>query len=494
MNDTIDKSCTRILTASRWLHAFLFAVALCAGISFPTISWAQVDEVSDLRYPALPEVKIPQPTRIVLENGLVVLLLEDHELPLVSVTARIRTGARWEPANKVGLAGLTGTVMRSGGTQGMAVDALDDYLEGKAASIETGINHTVGSASMSCLLDDFGEVLKVFGDVLRRPAFDPEQLAIAKNQIMAGIARQNDNPDGIMAREFTKLVYGAQSPYSRNETYKTIQNISREDLVNWHREYFHPNRIILGVVGDVQIPEAMKLIKQVFGDWPKGPERSDPEASYQAKTDKGVYFVEKNDMTQAKISIGHLGLIRNHPDYYPVVILNQILSGSFGARLFSNVRSKKGLAYDVHGGVGFGWDYPAPASFSMSTKTETTGPGIDALLEEANKVMTTEPPTDQEVRNAKDSLLNSFVFSVDSPGKVLGQFMTYEYYGYPSDWLTRFQEGIAKVSTDQVRQAAKVHIKPEQFVILVVGPKAGTAQAMARYENVQPVDISIPSP
>ncbi|MEC4673834.1 MAG: pitrilysin family protein [Nitrospirota bacterium] len=482
--------------SARQRPAFLVFISfiLCFLYLVIPTTWGQVEKVSELQFPALPEVKIPEPTRIVLENGLVVLLMEDHELPLVSLTARIRTGSRLEPAEKTGLAGLTGIVMRSGGTQSKNGDALDDYLEGKAASIETGIGQTVGTASMSSLIEDFEDVLTVFGDVVRRPAFDPEKLAIAKNQIMAGIARQNDNPSGIASREFTKLIYGKESPYSRNETYKTIQNISRDDLLKWHKQYFHPNRTILGIVGDVHTPDAIALIKKVFGDWPKGPEIADPEVFYQPTTVKGVYFVEKNDMTQAKINIGHMGLIRKHPDYYSVVIMNQILSGSFGARMFSNIRSKKGLAYDVYGGVGFGWDYPAPASFSMSTKTETTGPGIDALLEETDKIMKTEPPTAEEVQNAKASLLNSFVFSVDSPGKVLGKFLTYEYYSYPSDWLIRFQEGIAKVTTEQVQQAARRHIKPEQFVILVVGPQAGTANALDRYETVHKLDISIPAP
>ena len=127
----------------------------------------------------------------------------------------------------------------------------------------------------------------------------------------------------------------------------------------------------------------------------------------------------------------------------------------------------------------------------MSTKTDTTGPGIDALIEEARK-MVTDPPTDEEVNKAKAGILNSFVFSVDSPAKVLGKFLTYDYYGYPSDWLIRFQKGIEQVTTEQVRQAARQHLKPEKFAILVVGPRQGTKPALARYEAVQELDISIP--
>lgn len=467
-------------------------IVMLSVVLLTTPALAQVKRVEQLRYPPLPEINIPQPARVILDNGLTVLLIEDHELPIVSVSARIRTGSRLEPKDKIGLAGLTGTVMRSGGTTTLTGDKLDDYLEGKAASIETGIGTTAGTASMNCLIEDFEEVFTVFVDVLRHPSFAPDKLAIAKNQVMAGIARQNDNPDGIVQREFAKLIYGENSPYAFQETYATVGSITREDLIAWHKKYYHPNRMILGLVGDFKTADALALVKKVFGQWPKGPEFSDPEVQFRKSTNQSVYFVEKNDMTQAKIIIGHIGLMRKHPDYHPVVITNQILSGSFGARMFSNIRSKKGLAYDVHGGVGFGWDFPSTANFSMSTKTETTQAGIDALIEEAHKIMKTEPPTDKEVQNAKASLLNSFVFSVDSPGKVLGKFLTYEYYGYPSDWMTRFRKGIEQVTTDQVRRAAQQHIKPDQFVILVVGPRKGTAPALARYDQVQELDISIP--
>ena len=473
-----------------WIVPHTLVLLLVGFLIMPAL--AQVERVEQLHYPPLSDIKIPEPTRVVLDNGLTVLLLEDHELPVVSVSARIRTGSRLEPKDKIGLAALTGTVMRSGGTTTLAGDDLDDYLEGKAASIETSIGTTAGTASMNCLIEDFEEVFKVFVDVLQNPSFAPEKLAIAKNQVMSGIARQNDNPDDIVRREFAKLIYGPQSPYSWQETYATVGSITRDDLIRWHKKYYHPNRIILGLVGDFHTADALALVKKVFGQWPNGPDFSDPDVPFQHITQPGVFYVEKNDMTQAKIIIGHIGLTRKNPDYYPVVITNQILSGSFGARLFSNIRSKKGLAYDVNGGVGFGWDYPETANFSMSTKTETTQAGIDALLEEVHKIMKTEPPTDQEVQSAKDSLLNSFVFSVDSPGKVLGKLLTYEYYGYPSDWLIRFQKGIERVTTEEVRRAAKTDIKPDHFVILVVGPREGTAAALARYDKVQELDISIP--
>ena len=468
-------------------------LTLLVGVMMIGPLHAQVAHVKDLKFPPLPDLEIPEPTRVVLDNGMVVLMMEDHELPLVTVSAKVRTGSRLEPSNQIGLAHLVGSVMRSGGTTELSGDALDDYLEGKAATIETAIGETSGSASMSCLKEDFPDVLKVFADVLRRPSFDPEKIAIAKNQAMAGISRQNDNPDSIVGREFKKLVYGQDSPYARTPTYSTVGSITRKDLIDWHQTYFHPNRIILGIAGDFQADDALALIENVFADWPSGPSVKDLPVPYEKSNVANVFYVEKNDMTQAKIIMGHLGVMRRNPDYYSLVIVNQILSGSFGARLFSNVRSKQGLAYDVHGGVGFQWDYPGTASLMMSTKTQTTGAGIEALISEARK-MVSEPPTDVEVANAKASILNSFVFSVDSPGKVLGKYLTYEYYGYPSDWLVKFRKGIEQVTTEQVREAARQHLRPQDFSILIVGPRAGTAPALARYDGVQELDISIPEP
>jgi zinc protease len=484
----------RRLSVKLRIHQVVFSCVLPLILLSMTVPvFAQVKYAEELEYPPLPDLVIPEPERIVLENGIVVLLMEDHELPLVSLSAFIRTGSRLEPQDKIGIASLTGTVLRTGGTTKQSGDELDEFLEGKAAMIETGIGRSSGTASMSCLKEDFPVVLEVFGDILRTPAFAPEKLKIAKNQMMAGIARQNDDPGGIVSREFKKLIYGNGSPYTWVPTYATILPITQKDVIGWHQTYFHPNRMILGLVGDFQKDQAIALLNKVLGNWERGPEGKDAQTFIQEQTSAGVYYVEKNDMTQAKIAMGHQGLRRDHPDYYSLVIVNQILSGSFGARLFSNIRSKQGLAYDVHGGVGLQWDRPGMAILSMSTKTQTTGKGIDALISESRK-MVSNPPTEEEVANAKASILNSFVFSVDSPAKVLGKYLTYEYYGYPSTWLKTFRHGIEQVTVTQVREAAKQHLRPQDFAILVVGPREGTKPALTQYKDIQELDIRIPDP
>jgi len=471
----------------------VLALGLGAALLLAAPIEAQVRKVDQLKFPKMHEVEAPKPTRVVLDNGMVVILIEDHELPLIDVSSRIRTGARYEPADRVGLAGLTGSVLRSGGTKTMNGDQLDEFLEGKAASIETAIGVTDGFASMSCLKEDFPAVLKVFAEVLRSPAFDADKLKIAKNQVVAGIARQNDDPQGILFREYNEVMYGGDSPYARSETYASVNAITREDLVAWHQKYFHPDRMILGVAGDFKTDEMVSLLKNTFGAWPKGPAASNAEAPVPTQTPAGVFYVEKNDMTQADILIGHLGIVRNNPDYYSVELLNQVMSGGFASRLFTNVRSKKGLAYAVNGGVGSNWDYPGTFDMFMTTKTETTGAGIEALIVEA-KDLVAKPPTDEEVEKAKAGILNSFVFNSDSTLEILNQQLTYEYYGYPLDWQQRYRAGIEKVTTAQVREAAKKYVFPDKFAIVVVGPSTGMDKPLATYGKVTQLDITIPEP
>jgi zinc protease len=391
------------------------------------------------------------------------------------------------------LASLAGEVIRTGGTQSRASDDLDDFLENRAADVSSSIGGSFGSASMSCLKKDFSEVFSVFGDMLREPAFEEKRLLVAVNQAMAGISRQNDDPLEILNREFDEIVYGAESPYGQVPTFATIKSITRADLVDWHARYYHPNNVILSLVGDFDTQETLKLVKSTFGDWAKGPGDEPHGVFYEKNARPGVYYVEKNDMTQSNIKIGHLGITKDNPDYFAVEVLNQVFSGSSSSRLYANVRSKKGLAYAVVGGVRSNWDYPGTFNMWITTKTETTGEGIDALLEEARN-LSFDAPSEEEVRKAKSSILNSFIFNVDTRAKILGQQLTFEYYGFPLDWVTRYRQGIESVTLERVRGVAEKYIHPERFVILVVGPSEGRDKPLTDYGEVTQVDISIPIP
>jgi zinc protease len=473
------------------LGVAIAAAALAAILAVPAA--AQVGNYKEIKYPTLPEFKIEKPTIYTLKNGMTVFLMEDHELPMIDVTARIRTGSDWEPAEKTGLAGLMGSVERTGGTATMTGDAMDDYLANRAASIETSIDDDSGRASMNCLKENFDEVLKVFADVLRVPAFAQDKLDLAKVQENTGIARRNDQVMGILYREFPRLVYGKDSPIARLEEYATIAAVAQDDLKAWHKKYYVPNNVYLGVVGDFDSKEMKKKIDAVFGDWAKGPAETLPPIPYRKDPSPGIYFIEKSDVNQAYVVMGHLGIERKNPDYFAVQVMNEVLGGSFASRMFSNVRSKKGLAYNTFGSLGADFLYPGALRAGLQTKSSTMAQGVEAVKAELVGIID-NPPSDEEMKRAKDSILNSFVFNYDSKAKILNQQMTYAFYGLPADYLEQYRANIEKVTRDDVARVAKKYVHPDQLTLLVIGKSADFDKPVSTFGKVVNVDITIPPP
>ncbi len=474
----------------KWTVA-LVSMLLVVLLGLPSMA-ATAQHYDELKFAPLPEIKLPKYERFVLDNGMVVYLLEDRELPLVGGTALIRTGDRLESADKVGLAGLTGTVMRTGGTTEHSPDELNLLLEQRAASVETGINTTSGSASFSALSEDLPAVFELFSEVLKTPAFDPQQLELAKVQVRGGIARRNDNPEDIAGREFQKLLYGDASPYARTVEYATIDNISRADLVGFYQKYFHPNNIILGIVGDFNSAQMRSLIQKNLGDWKANPKLVKPTLPTvsQAKTG-GVYVVNQPQLTQSYVQIGHLGGKLDSPDYAALDVLSGVLNG-FGGRLFNSVRSRQGLAYTVYGVWSPKYDYPGTFLAGGQTRSDATVPFIKAIGEEIASLKA-KPVTPAELAYAKDSTLNSFVFNFEDPSQTLSRLMRYEYYGYPADFIFRYEKGVKATTAADVQRVAKTYLKPENLVTLVVGNTTAIQPPLNQLATqVTPIDVTIP--
>ena len=458
-----------------------------------TSAGAQVKTYKDIKYPELAPFTIPKPEVVTLKNGMTVFLMEDHELPLISATARIRTGSNYEPAAKVGLASIMADVQRTGGTTSMPGEKMDEFLALRAAAIETGMGSESGTAGMSCLKENFDEVFALFADVLRKPAFPQDKLDLAKVQANTGIARRNDDVNSITSREFARLIYGPDSPLARLEEYATIAAITREDLVSWHRSYYHPNNVLLGIVGDFRSADMKKTVEKVFGAWPAGPKLQLPEVTLRREPRAGIFFIEKSDVNQANVQIGHLGMLVTDPDYFPVQVMNEVLGGSFASRLFSNVRSRKGLAYSVYGGVGSGFLHPGIFRTGLQTKSATTVEGIEALREEIRGIIE-NPPSDAELARAKESILNSFIFNYDSKGEILSQQLLYAYYGLPADFLERYRANIEKVTREDVARVAKKFVHPDQLTVLVVGKASDFGRPLSTLGPSETIDITIPAP
>jgi predicted Zn-dependent peptidase len=466
----------------------LFAAILAAG---PAIS--QVKDYRDIKYRGLPEFDIPEPTVYTLANGMTVFLMEDHELPLISVAARIRTGSNHMPAEKEGLGSIFGQVQREGGTTSMTGDEIDDLLEARAAFVETGMGGDAGDAAMDCLKEHFDEVFAVFIDVLRRPAFAEDKIELAKIQLNTSIARRNDDVGEIIEREFYRLIYGTDSPLARQAEYATVAQVTRDDLLAWHAKHYHPNNIYLGVVGDFDTKVMKRKIETALGSWPKGPDFAESEVPFQEEVPPGVYFIQKDDVTQAHIRAGHLGIRRDNPDYYAVQVMNEVLGGGFSGRLLKNIRSEKGLAYSVFGGVGSAYLRPGVFQVGMSTKSSTMAESVRAMKEEVAGSIR-NPPTQAEMQHAKETILNSFIFNYVSRGQILGQQMTFAYYGLPLDYLEQYRANIEKVKSEDVARVAQKYIYPDKMGLLVVGKSEEFDEPLSAFGEVEHVDIAIPPP
>ena len=481
----------------------VFALVLFVFIGFFSGNgqlWAQARETSQQTWQQIPVSKLPafhppQPKRIELPNGMVVFLQEDHELPIIDGTARIRGGERSVAANKTGLTEIYGEVWRTGGSKTQTGDQLDDYLEQRAAKVETGGGVDSTTVSWSCLKEDFDDVFRAFEDLLKNPEFRADKIEIAQKGMYDGISRRNDDPGQIAGREAAKLVYGANNPYARVAEYATVAAITRQDLVQWHGKYVHPNNIILGVVGDFDSATMEARLRKAFASWPRGPKgQAANDLEIKAEPAKpGYYQVDKTDVNQSNIQMVALGITRKNPDYFATSVFNEAFGGGFSSRLFGDIRTTKGLAYAVGGGVAAGWDHPGMLRLMVSTKSKTTIESIQALDEEIAD-LATRPINDEEIKRAKDAILNSFVFRFDSPAKVLQEKMAYEFYGYPLDFLENFQKGIERVTKEEVAGVAAKYIHRQQMAVLVVGNVSEFDKPLSSLGLVNKLDIAIPPP
>lgn len=470
-------------------------LSIACLLIFFTASLAQAQQQYDeLEYPPLNEFQKPNIETFTTDNGIKFFLVEDHELPLIDLSVTLRTGGVQVPNSKASLASITGTVMRSGGTTSYPADTLNKILENRAASMETGISFTSGYAGMNVLKEDFDQLLPIFVDLLKNPAFPKEKIELAKTQTKSGISRRNDNAGPIAKREFDKLIYGDDSKYSRLVEYETVNNISREDIVNFHEENFKGNNMMIGLVGDFDTSAMKEKLRSAFSSIPAGKETSFsfPEVNYDYKST--INFVNKSNVNQSTVLLGHIGGMRDNPDYAKVQVMNNVLSGGFSGRLFQKIRTDMGLAYSVGGQYGMSNTfYPGQFYVQVKTKSASTAKAIDAIIKEIKRLQN-EPITKEELQATKDQFLNSLVFRNTSYEQILSRQINNEYRGLPADAFDQFVEGIKATTVEDVQQMAQKYLHPEELQILVVGNKEEIGDQLQKYGDVNTIDISIPQP
>lgn len=420
----------------------------------------------NMKFPPL-DYKIPKSERVLLLNGTPVYLLQDRELPIVNISALIRTGSVYDPSGKSGLATITGSQLRSGGTRTLEPRQLDEELEFMASSVESSFNSDMGSVSMTSLAKNLPRTLELFADVLLRPRFDEKRFEVARRQVLEGIRRQNDDPKEIGDRELLRALY-AGHPLGVIPDAKSIQAITRTDMESFHKRFVRPDNMIITVSGDFDRKEIMNRLNSLIGSINHETRLDLPKIPPVPATFRPEVLYAPKEVNQSVIRFGHLGITKDDPDLYAIRVLDFILGGSFTSRLTMEIRTNQGLAYSVGSHFDVGRRFTGTFTAETETKSESTAKAIN-LMQGIIAGIRKEPVTDQELRLAKESIINSFLFGFTSPSTIVMQQARLEFYGYNPDYLDKYRERISKVTKDDILKAARKHLRPDAFKLVVVG-------------------------
>jgi zinc protease len=411
--------------------------------------------------------QVPEVEKMTLPNGIRLYFREDRELPLVQITAMVEAGTIGDPEPKTGQGALFAAGLRGGGAGDRSPAEMDEHLARLAADLSVGTDTYATTFTMSLRAADLPDGLAVLEDLLRRPGFDPTRLEISRRQMLEGIRRQDDNPGSVASRALMRAIYG-NHPLGRTPKIETVAAVSRTDLLDFHQRYFHPNNLWLSISGDIDRQELLGMLERVFGDWtqqPLVPQQIPPVTA----APQPMVLVGSRDIPQTTILLGAIGIDKDDPDLHAVRVMNYILGGGgFNSRLMREVRSDRGLAYSVYSSYQVGRRLPGPFVSGSETRTAATVTVVQ-LMKEQMRNMRSQPVTAEELRLAKESLVNSFVFAFTDSHEIVAQTMRLDFYDYPPDYLQTYRDRVAAVTVDDVLQAARKHLRPDDLTVALVG-------------------------
>ena len=413
------------------------------------------------------EFQLPEVDQLTLSNGIRLYLKEDHELPLVQVTALVGSGElASDPAQK-GFDDLFAATLRTGGTATWSPDAFEEHVDQLAIDLGAQMGPYFTQLDLSLRADNLAQGFELLTELLRRPQFAVDRLELQRLQALERVRRQNDNPGSIARRLLVEAIY-PDHPLGLSPTLESLAAVSRDDLVAYHSTYFAPNNLWLAISGDFDRDQLLNLAEASFGDWmPRQvPEQIIPEVT---PADRGQVQYVRRDIPQTTLLIGDLGLTKDDPDQYAAIVLNYILGGgSFNSRLMREIRSDRGLAYSVYSYFQVGRRLPGSFVAGTETKNESVVEALD-LMRSIMADLCDQPVTSAELDLAKDSLINSFVFGFDDTHAVVTQQVRLDFFDYPQDYLNRYRSRIAEVTIEDVQRVAKKFIRPAHQQVVLIG-------------------------
>lgn len=425
-----------------------------------------------------------QPTRVQLSNGLTVLLIEDRSLPFVNGRIYLRAGSIYEPDDKVGLSGIFSAVMRTGGAGERTPDQVDETLETLAASVSVSTDSLFTSVAFSTLTENLDQVLQIWADVLLRPRFAQDRVDLEKGRALEAIRRRNDQPTQIAVREFVRRINEGH-PAGRISSAASIQSITRDDLLAFHQRYFKPNGAVLAITGDFNTQEMVARLERTLQGWARGEVNLPTFAPPSPKP--SIYFVQK-ETNQSVIYMGNPTVTAFAPGYSELDLASRVLGDGFNSRLFLEVRTKRGLAYATGGAQtqGFGW----PGFFygASISRVEKTAEVIELMLAQFRDLRE-RPVSQEELELFRNNILNAEVFRFTSKQAVAERIARTQLLGLPDDYYEQYVRQIQAATPADLQRVMQQYVRPEQFVIVVVGDRRQFDKPLSSLGNVIEVPL-----
>lgn len=435
-----------------------------------------------------PVVHVPTWARTQLANGATLIVSERHNLPLVSFAITFVGGSnQFEPMDRRGVASMTVTMLTEGTTTKTG-DQISDALQLLGTGVGANIGGEDGSLNFVSTTRNFDATLALVSDMMLNPTFPAEALERLRGRTLVNLTQAKDQPTVVGAQVFAKILYGSAHPYGQRTTETSVKAITRDDVVAFHKAYFQPGRAIITVVGDTTTAKARASVEKAFAAWSKAGEK--PSFDYPKLPElqpAKIYLVDKPGAAQAVFNIGLPGPPRNTPDFFALQVLNTILGGQFQSRLNANIREQKGYSYGVNSNFGFG---RGPGAFRAggSIFIAKTDAALIEFMNELKGIVGEKPITDEEIKTAKESLIQGLPQRFASVSAISGAITSLVVQGLPDDYYQTYATKVSAVTKEDLLRVAKKYIDLNHLAIVIVGDRS-VVEGPLKATNIAPITV-----